>query len=283
MKIAQAPQFIGHRGHGSEPENTMRAFRKGHEVGADRIEFDIQKDADGDYIVIHDPTVDRTTNGSGRVADLSTAELLKFDAGKGEKLPLFKDVVAWAVQNDVCLDIELKHPHPGDEHELARTIRESGLRDPWVMSFDGDFMQRFEEVCPEVTTGVLVHERPLFDRALHGAGLGLGAGLGAALVRGMAPLGFAASCVGGLLVGALAGYKAEQANLRRKDLDLDVDVHIPGKRTLNRKLVRKAHEQGKQVAVYTIDKPKKAEKLANWGVDALISNFPDRLRDHLSH
>ena len=82
-----------------------------------------------------------------------------------EHLPLFTEVMDWAVANDIALDIEVKHPHPGDEVALAQTVLASGLRDPWVMSFDGDFMDRFEKEAPEIKTGVLIHERPLFDKA----------------------------------------------------------------------------------------------------------------------
>lgn len=270
-------EIIAHRGHGSEPENTMRALRKGHEVGADRIEFDIQHSADGDYVVIHDPTVDRTTNGTGEVGKLTTAQLRELDAGKGERLPLFTEVIDWSIQNDVKLDIEVKHPHPGDEKELAEIVRGSGLKDPWVMSFDGEFVERFEDLAPEVTTAVLVHERPLLNRAIQGAGLGLAVGLGVGLAAHSPILGG----VLGTVAGALGGYRLEKARLRRKDLDKDVDLHIPGSRILSKKLIDKAHRLGKDVGVYTVDSGEKARKFAGWGVDAIISNYPDRIKAEL--
>lgn len=281
MKVQNARplEVIGHRGHGSQPENTMRAFRTGLEKGADRIEFDIQKSLDGDYVVIHDPTVDRTTNGTGKVSQLTTAQLQSLDAGQGERLPLFRDVIDWAVKNDVALDIEVKHPHPGDEVELARTVQASGLRDPWVMSFDGAFVERFEKCAPEVTTGILIHERPLVDKAILGAKVGLVTGLGAALLAGLSPLPLVGALAGGALTGALTGYGLTMSQLRRKDLQRDVDVHIPGKRILNRKVVEKAHALGKEVAVYTVDDRRKGEKVRNWGVDAIISNYPERHLD----
>lgn len=269
-------EVIGHRGHGSRPENTMGAFQKGHELGADRIEFDIQKDKDGDYVVIHDPTVDRTTDGTGKVADLTTAQIKALKTGEGEPLPLFSEVVDWAVQNDVALDIEVKHPHPGDEHELAQLVKDSGLRDPWVMSFNGAFVERFEDCAPEVTTGILVHERPLFDKAVLGAKVGAVAGLTAALASSVSALPFVGIVAGGILAGAATGYGLTMHSLRRKDLQRDVDVHIPGKRILSKNVVEKAHSMGKEVAVYTIDDPKKGRKFLDWGVDALISNYPER-------
>ena len=275
MRVRQ-PELgvIAHRGHGSEPENTMRALRKGHEVGADRIEFDIQQSADGDYVVIHDPTVDRTTDGTGEVGKLSTAQLLELDAGKGERLPLFTEVIDWAVKNDVKLDIEVKHPHPGDEKKLAEIVRGSGLKDPWVMSFDAEFVERFENLAPEVTTAVLVHEKPLLQSTKRGAALGLAVGLGIGLATNAPVLG----SVLGTVAGALGGYRLQKALLRRKDLDKDVDLHIPGSRILSPKVIEKAHQRGKEVAVYTVDSPKKARKFLSWGVDGIISNYPDRIK-----
>lgn len=272
-------QVIAHRGHGSQPENTMRAFRKGHEVGAARIEFDIQKTADGDYVVIHDPTVDRTTNGTGKVSSFHTADIEKLDAGQGEHLPLFTEVIDWAVANDVCLDIEVKHPHKGDEVVLAQTVRQSGLRDPWVMSFDGAFMERFEKQAPEITTAVLIHERPLIDNAVKGAKLGgvLGlAGMGTALLAGASALPAIGGLLAGVVGGAVAGYGLTMHNLRRRDVKREADVIIPGKRIINKKMIERVHQAGKEIGVYTIDDPEKGSKLVSQGVDALISNWPER-------
>ena len=277
MRIGN-PEVIAHRGHGSCPENTMRAFRAGHAAGADRIEFDIQPSKDGDYIVIHDPTVDRTTNGTGQVCDLTTAQIRSLDAGKGEKLPLFTEVIDWAVQNDVKLDIELKHPHNGDEVRLASMIRDSGLRDPLVMSFDGAFMERFENYAPDLKTAILVHERPLFDKSIRAAGVGAVAGAGLALATGLGVLPFAGAMGAGLAGGALAGFAVTRAVLRRKDMDRDVDMHIPGKRLISKHVIENAHAHGKECGVYTIDDSAKGDKLKSWGIDAIISNFPERHR-----
>ncbi len=272
-------EVIAHRGHGSLPENTMKAFRKGHQVGAHRIEFDIQKSADGDYIVIHDPTLDRTTNGKGKVCDHHTADLVKLDAGQGEKLPLFTDVIDWAVTNDIALDIEVKHPHKGDEVALAQMVRGSGLREPWVMSFNGDFMDQFEREAPEIKTGVLVHERPLFDNAKRGAQIGgaLGlAGMTGALLAGVSALPAIGGLLAGVVGGAALGYGLTMHNLRNRDLHRETDIIIPGKRILSPKMVDRAHDLGKEIAVYTVDDAKKGRKFIDWGVDAVISNYPER-------
>jgi len=185
-------------------------------------------------------------------------------------------VVDWAARKDVPLVVEVKHPHPGDEATLAPLIRSSGLTDPWVISFDGGFAERFEDRAPEITTGVLVHERPLFDKALLGAVVGLVTGIGAALTAGLAALPFAGLVGAQTVAGAVTGYGWIKRKLRRKDLARDVDLHIPGQRLCNRKLVDQAHRLGKDVAVYTVDSARKGRKMEQMGVDGLITNFPER-------
>ncbi|MEA2071024.1 MAG: glycerophosphodiester phosphodiesterase family protein, partial [Asgard group archaeon] len=86
--------ILGHRGASAvEPENTMRAFHKAVEDGADGIELDIHKTKDEKIVVIHDATIDRTSNGFGKVAEMTYADLQKFDFGNGEKIPLLEDVL----------------------------------------------------------------------------------------------------------------------------------------------------------------------------------------------
>ncbi|MGA1866629.1 MAG: glycerophosphodiester phosphodiesterase [Thermoplasmatota archaeon] len=85
---------IGHRGAAAhEPENTMRSFRKAVELGVDMIEFDVRVCGTGEVVAIHDETVERTTDGSGRVSDLGLDELRRLDAGSGERIPLLKEVM----------------------------------------------------------------------------------------------------------------------------------------------------------------------------------------------
>lgn len=271
------PEIVGHRGHGSEPENTMRAFQAGRAHGAERIELDIQSNADGDFVVIHDPTVERTTNGQGKVRDLTTEQIQALDAGKGEKIPLFKDVLEWASQQEIPLTIEMKHPKKGEEQLLADMVRGAELKDPWVISFKADFVEKFEACAPEVKTGVLVHERPLFNHAMLGAGAGLVSGLGVALASGLSALPFVVAVGAKSLLGAYAGYRLSKSALQRKDLDRQVDMHIPGQRILSPKTVKLAQERGKEVAVYTVDDAQKARKFENWGVDAIITNYPERI------
>ncbi|MGQ9903118.1 MAG: glycerophosphodiester phosphodiesterase [Anaerolineae bacterium] len=87
------PLVIGHRGASAHaPENTLAAFRLAREQGADGIEFDVKRCATGEVVIMHDATVDRTTNGRGNVHQLSLAELRRLDAGNGEHVPLLDEV-----------------------------------------------------------------------------------------------------------------------------------------------------------------------------------------------
>ncbi|GGY89183.1 glycerophosphodiester phosphodiesterase [Streptomyces nitrosporeus] len=78
---------------GVEPENTLRSFRHAERAGVDAIELDLHLSKDGALAVMHDPSVDRTTDGSGLVADRTLAELRELDAGEGERIPVFEDVL----------------------------------------------------------------------------------------------------------------------------------------------------------------------------------------------
>jgi glycerophosphoryl diester phosphodiesterase len=99
---------IGHRGAaGYAPENTLASFRKALELRVDMIELDIHRCASGELVVIHDDTLDRTTNGSGEVALHTYAELRALDAGDGETIPLLSEVLD-LVDRKAALNIELK-------------------------------------------------------------------------------------------------------------------------------------------------------------------------------
>src|SRR3954471_1938214 len=97
MDDARGTLMLGHRGAmAAEPENTLRAFRRAIDLGADGIECDVQRTADGELVLIHDDTVERTTNGTGTVGELTYATLAALDAGGGERIPRLVDLLAYA-------------------------------------------------------------------------------------------------------------------------------------------------------------------------------------------
>ena len=106
----------GHRGVCAEyPENTMLSYRKAIELGVDQLEIDLNLTKDGHIVLIHDCTVDRTTEKSGRVRDYTLEEIRKMDAGsskdyafRGEKIPLFEELLTFISGTDISLNVEIK-------------------------------------------------------------------------------------------------------------------------------------------------------------------------------
>src|SRR5215831_1605155 len=117
----------GHRGAmGHCPENTMISFERGLELGADWIELDVHLSRDEALIVIHDETLDRTTDGHGLVRDHTLAELRQLDAGDGQRLMTLDEVLDWASQRTAVVDIEIKNaPIYYEEIEDAVVVAET--------------------------------------------------------------------------------------------------------------------------------------------------------------
>ncbi len=113
-----------HRGFSSDyPENTMSAFKAALEVGVDQIETDVRVTKDGQLVLIHDPTVDRTTNGSGKVCDFTLEELQKLDAGDGEHVPTFVELMELVKNHPtMTLDLELKEYPEKVGEEIAFSV-----------------------------------------------------------------------------------------------------------------------------------------------------------------
>jgi glycerophosphoryl diester phosphodiesterase len=104
----RAPLVLGHRGYSARfPENTLRAFRAALDAGADGVECDLHRSADGRYVVIHDPSTLRTAGAGGPVADMHLDELRRLDVGGGERIPELAELLT-ALPSDAYLDLELK-------------------------------------------------------------------------------------------------------------------------------------------------------------------------------
>jgi glycerophosphoryl diester phosphodiesterase len=159
------------------PENTMISFERGLELGADWIELDVHLSRDEALIVIHDETLDRTTNGHGLVRDHTLAELRTLDAGDGQRIPTLDEVLAWARERQTVVDIEIKNApvyYPGIERRLVAALDRGGMTDQViVISFDHAAVKRVHELEPRITTGVLYACRPT------DAGVGLARAAGA--------------------------------------------------------------------------------------------------------
>lgn len=124
---------VAHRGaSGLYPENTLLAFREAVACGTDMLELDVLLSRDGELVVMHDQTLDRTTNGTGRVRDHSLAELRQLDAGQGERIPLLGEVLALAQAAGVRLAIEIKGDDEASSVRIAEALMPRLVTAGWV-------------------------------------------------------------------------------------------------------------------------------------------------------
>lgn len=153
---------IGHRGAmGHEPENTLLSIRKAIALGVDAIEIDVYNVEDH-LVVIHDRNLSRTTNGTGYLDHRSFAYLRSLDAGKGEQIPTLAEVFD-TVARHALINIELKGSNTA---KLVVDLIQAYLSQKWsysdfvVSSFNHDELHRVKQICPEITTGMLIYGLP---------------------------------------------------------------------------------------------------------------------------
>ncbi len=162
------PILIAHRGGSLEaPENTLAAFRHAIELGMGFVELDVQMSSDGELVVIHDETLDRTTDGTGAVGDYTFEELRQRDAGswfgaeyKGQRIPTLREALEMCVHAGVGVVIELKSPrmYNGMEEKVAALVGEMWLRGAenlWCISFDYAAIRRMRELDAALPLGYL--------------------------------------------------------------------------------------------------------------------------------
>ncbi|WP_281532188.1 glycerophosphodiester phosphodiesterase [Anaerocolumna aminovalerica] len=138
---------VGHRGvKAFYPENTMLSFRKAIELGVDGLEMDINMTKDGHLVVIHDNTVDRTTNGTGKVADFNMSEIKELDAGShfspeyaGERIPAFEEFLELVKNKKLLLNVEIKDYRTCVIDKTIKILEEYKLTDTYVITcFDAN-------------------------------------------------------------------------------------------------------------------------------------------------
>jgi len=231
---------IAHRGFsGRAPENTVAALREAIAIGADMAEIDVTLTADERVVVIHDETLQRTTNGHGNVAEHDFDEIRSLDAGSwfapqfaGEKVPTLGEALD-TTMGRILLNVEIKSEavDRGISDKVAAAIRERGMtKQVIVSSFSPTALEQMHAVAPEIRTAVLYNPE---------------------LQRGEDP------------VEIVRGLGASVFNIR-------------GSR-LKAKMLRSCREHGIPVGVYTVDKPKKMKRWVKKGIDAIFTNHPDRL------
>lgn len=246
--IVKGPIIIAHRGaSGYAPENTIAAFEKAIELRADMIELDVHLTKDGVVVVIHDETLDRTTNKTGLVKDYNWDEIKDADAGswkgeefKGEKLPTLDESIKH-INGRVKLLIEIKDGgdfYPGLEKAVWEVVKANNAQS-WceVQSFSQDAVEIFHSL----NTGL-----PLYK-----------------LVVGNIPV-LPVHVDIKLKGGGVLKYK-EYTGVN------------PNKKFVRKRIVKKLHARGQKIYVWTVNKEEDMKKIVEKGVDGIITNYPDRL------
>jgi glycerophosphoryl diester phosphodiesterase len=157
---------VGHRGaRGHAPENTLASFDLAVEMGVSAVETDVHLSKDGEVVLIHDHTVDRTTNGHGFVGDMTLRELKQLDAGswydarfEGQRILTLSELLEWA-RDRVGVAIEIKNGpiyYPGIAEKVIRLLRDHSMqRLAILISFDHLVLREAKMIAPEVATGIL--------------------------------------------------------------------------------------------------------------------------------
>lgn len=234
------PLILAHRGASTHaPENTLAAFRLAAEAGADGIELDVHLSRDGEVVVIHDEQVDRTTNGRGRVHDMTLAELKALDAGawfsprfSGERIPTLAEVLEAVGPAFRLINVELKSGrvlYPGLEAKVIETLRRFGLLERCILSSFNHFSLRLvKQIEPRARTGVLYVEG-LVDPWVYAR-------------------------------------------------HVPADAIHPPHYAVFPELVAGAHAAGVAVNTWTVDAPEDVRRVVACGVDAVITNDPAAVR-----
>ena len=240
MNIQELPHplIFAHRGASAyAPENTLAAFELALKQGAMAIELDVKLSADGEVIVIHDQTVDRTTNSHGRVAELTLDELRQLDAGshfdicfQGEAIPTLAEVFE-SIGDKALINIELtNYNSPTDDlpQKVAELTIQYGLaRHILYSSFNPIALRRIRKMIPEAPLGLLALPGP-----------------------------------GGMLARSWFGRLVPYYSLQ------------PAWRDISPRLVKRVHKRGCKVFSYTVNNAQNMSRLFNMGVDGVFTDDP---------
>jgi len=251
------PLVIAHQG-GDElwPGNTMHAFEKSAELGVDVLEMDLHITKDGVLVLMHDETVDRTTNGAGLIEEMTLAEVKALDAGydwspddggtfpyreQGITVPTLEEV--FQAFPEYRMTIEIKKTEGSMAVPFCELIRAYGMQDKiLVASFHDERMAEFRQVCPEVATSSARQETTIFV----------------------------------LMSKAFLGrlYSPTFYSLQVPEESSDITV-------MTAQFVRAAHERNLKVEPWTINDPEQMKRYIYWGVDGIITDRPDLMLEIL--
>jgi glycerophosphoryl diester phosphodiesterase len=167
-KVVAQPYAIAHRGGaGLAPENTLAAVSESIALGIEIIEVDLQRTSDDILILIHDRKIDRTTDGSGDIGELTWKEVSQLDAGShfserfaAEGIPTLSSILEVAIDNDIALFLEMKNPsvYPGIEKQIQNAINKYQAKEyVTILSFDHEWLEMFQGLSPDIQTGLICY------------------------------------------------------------------------------------------------------------------------------
>lgn len=248
------PLVIAHQGgDGIWPGNTLYAFEKSVETGADILEMDAHITSDGHIVLMHDEEVDRTSDGTGLIEDLTLEELKQLDAaygwtnddgqtfpyrGQGIQVPTLDELFQRFPEMRYVIEIKLTE-NPIDK-PLCDLIRQHNMQDNvMIASFHDEAMQNFRQVCPEVATSASRGEVTAF-----------------------------------VLLGKvfLSGFIIPEYESIQPPYDPEESMNIP---IMTRRFIREAHAKNIAVEPWTVDNPELMKQYIEWGVDGIITDRPD--------
>ena len=161
------PRWFAHRGGGClVPENTLAGIRLAARLGFKAVEFDVMLSGDGTPVLIHDETLERTTNGAGSVCEIPDAVLFSLDAGNGEPIPRFTDAALLCRQLGLLANVEIK-PATGFERSTAEIVarltgelwRDAPVQ-PLISSFSLEALEIARDLAPQIRRGILFEAVP---------------------------------------------------------------------------------------------------------------------------
>lgn len=251
------PEVIAHRGGlGQWPEETLFAFEQALKIGVDVIEMDVHSTADGVLVLLHNDSVDETTDGQGLVNNFKLKELQKLDAGyrwtadaektfpfRGHdiRVPTLEEIfLSFPHQR---MNIEIKQTAPDIVEPFAAMIRKHNMQDKvLVASFSQQALTRFRRICPEVATSTSRIELIKFV------------------------------LISKLLPGAAKAPTADAIQLRSRLSFLPI---------ITKKIVRASHDRGLPIHAWTINDVEEMQRMIALGVDGIITDFPGTLLKEL--
>ncbi|NYT60890.1 glycerophosphodiester phosphodiesterase [Alcaligenaceae bacterium] len=231
------PKLIAHRGAGRHaPENTLSSMRLGASHGYTMMEYDVKLSKDGIAILLHDDTVDRTSNGSGSAAAKTFNELALLDVGAwhskayaGETIPTLQSIAAYTLANGICSNIEIK-PCSGTEAETGRQVARLAQA-LWADADAPPLLSSFSELALEAA----MQAAPDLPRAL--------------LLDGEPP----------------SNWQERAQRLKCMGLNLDHEYTTPA-------LVQSVRQAGYTLAIWTVNDPARIQELFDWGCDAVVTD-----------